>query len=288
MKVAILITSHNRKGKTIACLESIKNLNYPLKILIDIFLVDDGSIDGTGEAVKAKFPQVKVIQGDGNLFWAGGMNRAWKEALKQKFDGFLLLNDDTILFPSALDEIIETHKEAQERYKQEGIYIGTTQDPTTHKYTYGGHKIINKFNGKSTPVIPEKGKSKECDFANANIMFVSKSVVDTIGVLCERFTHAVADYDYTLRVSKKGIPVLVCPSYLGTCEDDHGNNWLSANTTLKERIKYLKSPKQLAYNEYLFYIKRHFPFYLPIAFIKLWGKTFFPSIWDKYKIKNEI
>jgi len=98
----------------------------------------------------------------------------------------------------------------------------------------------------------------------------------------------VADYDYTLLAGKRGILVLVCPSYLGACENDHGNNWLSANSTLKERIKYLKSPKQLAHKEYLFYIKRHFSFYFPIAFIKLWLKILSPSILFGINIRLKI
>ena len=286
-KIATLITSYNRKDKTLSCLKALFNCDLPVGYKIEVFLVDDGSNDGTGNTVKEKFPHVNVIQGNGNLFWAGGMNKAWREALRQKFDGYLLLNDDTNIFSSALIELINVHKYAFSKFKQGGIYVGSTKDPVLKSFTYGGHKLINNFSGRSKSVIPS-GAIQRCNFANANILFVSRNVVDTIGVLDDRFTHSIADYDYTLRASKKGIPILVCPSYLGFCENDHGNNWLSDNSTLKKRIKYLKSPKQLAYKEYMFYIKRHFPFYFPIAFIKLWLKTLFPSIWDKYKVKNDM
>ena len=282
-KIAALLTCHNRSTKTLACLQSLFDAPLPFGHSLSVFLVDDGSTDGTAESVKRKYPKVNIIKGSGNLFWAGGMRIAWLEALKKNHDGYLLLNDDTILFPNVLTDLLNTHNYSLENYNQGGIYIGTTNDPYTNEYTYGGRNIVNGITGKSNVVKPQSKVIQRCDFANCNILFVSKNVIDTIGILSNKFTHFLADYDYTLTASKQGIPVLVCSNYCGTCIDDHGNNWLSGNHPLTERIKYLKSPKHLAYHEYLLFIKRHFPFYWPISFIKLWARTLFPSIWDKFK-----
>lgn len=116
-------------------------------------------------------------------------------------------------------------------------------------------------------------------------MLVSKQVVEKIGILASHFTHCLADYDYSLKARKAGFPVAIAPGFLGKCVNDHGRNWKSQSTTLKERISYLKSPKGLAYKEYLRFIKDHFPLSLPSAFCKLWIKTFFPFLWDTFKNK---
>ena len=77
--IAAVMTCHNRKNKTLACLEKLINQDDIDNINLNIFLVDDGSIDGTGKAVKKNFPQVNLITGDGTLFWNGGMRVAFEK-----------------------------------------------------------------------------------------------------------------------------------------------------------------------------------------------------------------
>jgi GT2 family glycosyltransferase len=74
--IAVLLTCHNRRDKTITCLDSLYNCLLPSDFQLDVFLVDDGSSDGTSKAVSEKFPSVNVIQGNGNLFWNQGMRLA--------------------------------------------------------------------------------------------------------------------------------------------------------------------------------------------------------------------
>ena len=93
-KVAVLLTCHNRKAKTIECLKSLfKAIQFSkADSSFSVYLVDDGSTDGTAEAVLSNFPEVNVINGSGNLFWAGGMRLAWNTALQSNPDYYLLLN----------------------------------------------------------------------------------------------------------------------------------------------------------------------------------------------------
>ena len=282
-KIAILLTCYNRHQKTLHCLRSIYEAKLPDGLYFEIFLVDDASTDGTGDAVKLNYPKVKVLNGTGNLFWAGGMRFAWSEALKLNFDGYLLMNDDTILYPFAFTELLEVHYFSMNTFKQEGIYIGTTNDPQNFKFTYGGYRVKNKITGNSYPLLPDCKTIQSCDYSNGNILFVSKSVVQSIGILLGKYTHSLADYDYTIRAKRKGFPLLICPNYSGSCEIDHGNSWLSKESNLSDRIKYLKSPKHLAYFEYLSFVRDLFPLYWPLAVLKLWAKTLFPSLWDRYK-----
>lgn len=256
----------------------------PADYTFKVFLVDDGSTDGTGEAIEMEFPKVNVINGNGNLYWAGGMRLAWKSAIKaDNFNVFLLLNDDVELKKSFFKNLIEADKFSTNKYGKKGIYSGATKDKDTTQISYGGLRITtNHFILKTQKVIPSKFP-QNCDMTNANILWISKEVVDQIGLFDTKFTHGIADYEYTLRANKNKIPVLLATNFGGYCKDDHGNNWKPAMVKLKDRIIYLKSPTGLAYKEYLYYIRKHFPLFLPYSFTMLWMKTFFPGLWNYFK-----
>ena len=283
-EIAVLLTCYNRKNKTVNCLNSFYNANKPEEYKFDIYLVDDGSTDGTGDVVKNVFSDINIINGSGNLFWAGGMRLAWKMALEHKdYNAFLLLNDDVLLHNEFLNHLIETDKYALKKNKKTGIYSGATIDDNTNQTTYGGYRLIkNHFVVRSKLLTPRK-VPQQCELTNANILWISKETVDAIGIFDEQYTHGIADFDYSLQAVKKKIPVYLAPNIGGVCIHDHGVNWKPNNSSLKERIVYLKSPKGLAYKEYLYYIRRHFPLFLPYSFVMLWLKTLFPSIWDEFK-----
>ena len=76
--IAVLLTCFNRRAKTLAALEALfKQDGAGTTFALNVFLVDDGSSDGTGDAVRGAFPQVHVIDGTGDLYWNGGMRRAF-------------------------------------------------------------------------------------------------------------------------------------------------------------------------------------------------------------------
>lgn len=284
MNFAVLLTAHNRKIKTLACLKSLYNAILPKDYIFDVYLVDDGSIDGTILEVKKHFPKVNIIEGNGQLFWAGGMRLAWNKALQnEKYDAFLLLNDDVILSNEVINNLKNAQDFSLEKFKQEGIYCGTTINNENNKTSYGGILLTkNSFIVRSKR-LDACNQCQNCHMANANILWVSKETVEKIGIFSNKYTHGIADYDYTYTAFKNKIPLIVAPGVCGECTDDHGNNWKSKNVKLKQRIAFLKSPKGLAYNEYLYYIWKNFPLFYPYSFIMLWLKVFFPFLWDNLK-----
>src|SRR4051812_46438313 len=98
--IAVLITCFNRRETTLACLRSLGRQALPAGYVLRVFLTDDGSSDGTGDAVRREFPDVTVLQGDGKLYWVGGTMMAWNAA--QPADFYLWLNDDVRLRAGAL------------------------------------------------------------------------------------------------------------------------------------------------------------------------------------------
>jgi len=72
--IAVLMTCFNRKEKTVSCLDLLFRNQLPRGFKLKVYLVNDGCTDGTAEAVVDEFPNVTVIEGDGSLFWNGGMS----------------------------------------------------------------------------------------------------------------------------------------------------------------------------------------------------------------------
>jgi Predicted glycosyltransferases len=285
MEIAVLLTCYNRKEKTLTCLDSLYHaIERVQEHNFTIYLVDDGSTDGTGDSVRSQFPAVKVIESEGNLFWAGGMRLAWNSALAEKeYDAYLLLNDDVVLVESFILNILNTNSHSIKKTGQSGIYCGSTVDKESGNTSYGGLRIVkNNFRVKTTLLNPTDNPQR-CHLANANILWISNDVTKKIGILSNRFVHCLADYDYTLTANEHQIPLWIIPGVGGYCSNDHGNSWKAPSSSLKERIAYLKSPKGLAYDEYLYYVRKHFPLFYPYSFFMLWLKTFFPVIWDKFK-----
>ena len=85
IEIAVLMTVHNRKSTTLNCLEHLYANNLE-GYQYQVYLVDDASTDGTADAVQKMFPKVKIIHGNGELYWNRGMIKAWEEAAKDKPD----------------------------------------------------------------------------------------------------------------------------------------------------------------------------------------------------------
>jgi GT2 family glycosyltransferase len=283
--LAVLLTCHNRKNKTIQSLESLKSAQkaYAKQLKVTIYLTDDGSTDGTAEAVKNRFPETVILQGNGNLFWANGMINSWSEATKHGHDSYLLLNDDTYLLENVFQDITDAHEFSLKKYGRPGVYVGSTKDPNTHKLSYGGGLITNKLLYRFK-ILEPNGEIQNCDLGNANIMFVDQSVTNDVGILSKGYEHGLADYDYTLKCKRKNIPVLTTKNFCGLCERDNKGLYHNFGTkTLRERIDHLYKPTGIAFKSRLLFMRRFFPYRVPFFFVMGWFKVLFPNLYVKIR-----
>jgi GT2 family glycosyltransferase len=280
-RIAALYTCFNRKEKTLASLATLQkaSTSFGNSLQLDVFLTDDGSTDGTSEAVSKHFSYVTIIKGDGSLFWAEGMRSSWKEALKNNYDAFLLLNDDVELYEDFFSHLFQTHEYSINTYNKGGVYIGATENKNIGKLTYSGSLVLSKILYTQNRLAPN-GDFQICDLANANIMLVHNTVVDAIGILSKGYSHGMADYDYTLTARRKKIPVLVAPEYCGHCVNDHKSKYENfEKLSFSERKKILYSPTGLAFKSYKKYMWKFFPMRYPAIVFFGYFKLYFPTLY---------
>ncbi|WP_159634901.1 glycosyltransferase family 2 protein [Sphingobacterium composti Ten et al. 2007 non Yoo et al. 2007] len=289
MKVAVLITVFNRVDKTLKCLESLFTSRIPDNLIYKVFLTDDGSTDGTRENIQAQFTNknIDILAGTGNLYWNGGMNNSWQAAINEGgFDGYLWLNNDSIIYENLWEEILIADKYAIDNYNKRGIYVGSTKDSVTGKFSYGGFVFTNKWT-LSDKFLPPNGNLQVCHAAHGNITYVSNEVVISEGIFCENYVHGGGDHDYSYLAYKHGFPVLVMRDYVGECENDHkGSDVDFMNLSLKERFAYVRAPLGYNLNNALLFQKRCFPYRYPFV----WGLSYFKLLFPKmyYKVYRLI
>lgn len=104
--VEVVAAVHNRKQLTLQCLKSLSRINSS-GVSVHSVIVDDGSTDGTSDAIRTQFPDVEIVQGDGNLWYTEGTNVAIRAALKHDPKYLLLINDDQVFDENFLIYLIE-------------------------------------------------------------------------------------------------------------------------------------------------------------------------------------
>lgn len=284
MRIAVLMTCHDRRAATLACLERLFTqdcLAGPAgqapPAAVDVYLVDDGSTDGTAGEIRARFPQVEIIAGSGDLYWAGGMRLAWRRAAAASaHDAYLLLNDDTLLLPHALAALLETVQFMHRTHGMPGIAVGSITDERG-RHHYGG-SLWWQARGAVEPTA----RPQRCDLFNGNATLVSAEAFRVVGGLSEVFTHSMADYEFACRASRAGVPCYVAPGYLGSCPRNAVPRWLDPATAVRERWRLLQTPKGLPFREYRVLCQALHGWRWPFAFVATYVRVLlWPQGWGR-------
>ncbi|WP_158847901.1 glycosyltransferase family 2 protein [Algibacter sp. L1A34] len=273
-EIAILLTCHNRKEKTIECLTALYSNVIPTGYSFDVFLVDDGSTDGTGEAVKEDYPNVNIILGTGDLYWNRGMHLAWKTATKNKnYDFYLWLNDDVKLLRDSIKIILDDAIKAPDC-----LLCGVMASEDTGNITYGGRDKNGKI------LIPNKKEPIICMEVNGNFVLIPKEIYEQVGMLDPIFPHAIGDFDYGFRCVSKGFTCKITSKIVGHCEaNPQLPKWCLPEVSFLKRVKVLYSPLGNSHPYYYFlYEKRHFGLLLAIKhFLTIHLRVLIPQLWKQ-------
>lgn len=280
-RIAVLVTSFNRRKITLQCLKTLfKQYGINESFQFSVFLVDDASTDGTGDAIKKDFPMVNVVSGTGELYWNRGMHLAWQKAIasKQNFDHYLWLNDDVVLYDHAISHLLA----CAEQVDSKGIICGVFEsEKNSNTISYGGGNLKGKVYYPNTLKTEEL---QECTIINGNCVLIPEYVYEAIGLIDPIFPHSLGDHDYALRASKKGIKSYTTKEFIGHCSKNPSlPKWCLPEVALTDRLKSLYSPLGNSHPYYYtIYINRHFGLLKAIKnLISIHIRVILPSLWKK-------
>lgn len=240
-RIAVLMTCFNRRALTLACLDSLRDqAGFAQE---NLFLVDDGSTDGTAQAVLAAMPGARVVPGDGSLFWNGGMRRAWNEAkaradaTRQPFDFYLWLNDDVRLSPGTLAMLV-ADADATVARGEAVIVSAAVTEPASGKVIYGAQRRPDPGKPLRLMLLAPEGRPLRADTVSGNVVLVSRAAEAGLGNLLDMFEHIYGDLDYGLRASAAGIPVMLASRPGGLCgANSHAGTSLDESLGVLARLR---------------------------------------------------
>jgi GT2 family glycosyltransferase len=209
--VAVLVLNWNGKEFTLACLESLQRLSYSNTKLI---VIDNGSTDGSVEAVSKSFPDIDVIQSESNLGYVGGNNLGISMAQKIGAEYVLLINNDTVVdqhFLSILVHAAETENQV--------AALGPTiyyYDAPNMVWSAGGE--IDWRSGQARLIGLDEEDSDQfgtvpraVDFLTGCALFVKTAVINEIGPLDSRFFAYYEETEWCVRMVRAGYRIYHVP-----------------------------------------------------------------------------
>jgi GT2 family glycosyltransferase len=279
MRIAVLCAVFNRRQTTIRGLTTMSDSLALTPHIAEFFVLDDNSPDGTADGIAELFPDVKLVFGDGNLFWNRGMCRAFEASLaSQAFDAYVLFNDDVEVFPEAASNMLREFEKLNS--VQPTIIVGATVSRYSGDTTYSAFHETSKWRALAFESIGSVSKNTVCDTFNGNFVVVPGQFFRDIGGLDSRFHHGLGDIDLGLVAKKHGIQSMLVSGAVGYCEKGPDPNVKLANANFVNRWKLLfSSPNGLG--PYLHFVRKHrpiilLPVYLTLRIAKSVHKLFAP------------
>jgi GT2 family glycosyltransferase len=209
--VGVVILNWNRMDDTLECVDSIYRSSYTD---LDVIVVDNGSDDGTVTALQDQFQGICIIKNEKNIGYAEGNNRGIKAAIKQNVNYILVLNNDTLVDPSAIEILVNTYQ----CYPNAGILSPLILwYPDQHKIWFAGSKWIPET---ATFIHIGSGQNESdlqltspvhTDYASGCALFFNTSVVDQIGYFDPRFFLTWEETNWCFRAKRLGYSPMLVP-----------------------------------------------------------------------------
>ena len=254
MELAIVILNWNAAADTIPCVHQIASWE---RLRPTIWVVDNGSSDGSAEAIARECPQVRLVRNSDNLGFAGGNNRGIAEALAVGDAPILLLNNDAFIEEGDVIRLLDTLDGdprigfigplLYDASRKEKLLSAGGKNPARHHQSH----ILELTDGEPVRIV-------EC--VPGTVVLVRAEVFRRVGLLDEAYFFASEVADLCLQAGRCG--------------------YVSAIDTRARAFHHLGRSSDLRSSLYVYYIIRN-RFLLTRKFERHW-KILFYCFWALY------
>ncbi|MFQ5456683.1 MAG: glycosyltransferase family 2 protein [Nitrospirota bacterium] len=284
--VTIIILNWNGKDNTIECIESVEKIDYPR---YDILLIDNGSDDDSVHTFRSLYKEhtrIKLIENRKNLGFAEGSNIGIREAIKNKSDYILLLNNDTVVKEDFLGKIVDVGK-TNKKYGIIGPKI----------YFYGKDNIIYSAGGGVIKRLgqplhiglfkEDKGqynREGKTGFITGCALLIKREVVEKIGLIDENYFLYFEDLDWNLNAQRKGYLSVFVPDSIIWHKASSSSGYKSPNYyyyMTRNRILFVRKNYSLFSLLFLF-----LPYFIIYRYLWTIIKLVFNKRWEHIKAVN--
>jgi GT2 family glycosyltransferase len=207
----LIVLSWNGRGDTLACLRSLRELGSADTRVV---VVDNGSTDGSVEAVREQHPEVDLVENGHNLGFSGGNNAGIRHALEHGATWAVLVNNDAVLAPDAVERL----RAAATARPSAGMLAGKLFfDEPPDRIWFAGQRFwpalgySGRPHGYGRSDAPRYRRPGPTDRAVGAFMAVSRTAVERIGLLDDELFAYVEDVDWSLRARSAGFEVWFVP-----------------------------------------------------------------------------
>jgi GT2 family glycosyltransferase len=207
----VIVLSWNGRQDTLRCLESLSSLDHPG---VQVICVDNGSTDGSAEAVRERHPEVTLIEAGNNLGYSGGNNLGLRHALEAGADWMVLVNNDATVASDA----IRGFEAALAQRPLAGLLAGKVYFADRPQTIWFAGQRVNTLVGYSGrprgyghPDSLRYSRVVPVDRAVGALMAVSRPALEAVGLLDESLFAYVEDVDLALRIRRSGFEIVFAP-----------------------------------------------------------------------------
>lgn len=216
--------------------------------------MDNGSEENAGQVLQREHPGIKTLRSGRNLGFTGGNNLGIAYALEFGFEYLLLLNNDTIVEPDFLDQLLKEMKAGPKlgivqpliafNANRKVIWSagGKFRKRLGISYTLGNGRHMDSFR------VPP---NSSLDWATGCCMLIPTSVIRRSGAFRDVFFAYFEDVDLSLRIREMGYGIALAPNAIIYHDVTGSSKNESTKGTLSPVVFYLTARNQL------FQIKLH-------------------------------
>ena len=210
--VWIITLNYNRAEETVACVASLKRITYPNYRLL---VIDNCSTDDSYSRLERLPSGVELIKTEKNLGYTGGMNYGIKHVLPDNPDYVLMLNNDTVVEPDFLSEMVV----ALEGHPNAAVACGTILCDHDHSLVWYASGSLVEWRAHAShnhiwePHLPERYPGPVVtEFVTGCMLLLKMQHRREIGFEDERYFMYLDDMEYSARVRSRGFSLLYVPA----------------------------------------------------------------------------